>query len=104
MLIRWLFLLNIFTTLFLSVFIIVPWTIGQQTSCPDFNSSTDRPLSGCDARLNLTTCDETCVLKSDACWNEYRLSVASTTANHSSEPLQLIQVRHLNVTTYYDEL
>ena len=95
MLIRWLFLLNIFTTLFVSVFIIVPWTVGQQqTSCPDFNISntTDEPFAGCVKRLNHTNCDANCVLRSDACWNDYSLSVAATAANHSSEPLELIQV------------
>lgn len=97
LLIRWLLLLNIVITAVVSVFMILPWEVGKET-CPNFslNSTSfdlnDPVLEGCSASNNSSACDEFCIMKSDRCWHDYRLAVMSTVANHSSQPLRLVQV------------
>ena len=88
-------LLNFFITLFVVTLILVPWGVGLKT-CENFDQSVLDPqqsvLDGCNRPSNLSVCDGECVAKSDSCWLDYRLSVLTTIANHSKDPLMLIQV------------
>ena len=108
LLIRWQLLLNFLITLFTVTLILVPWEVGQvscenlnltlgQASCENKNH-TDFPdvdlpvLEGCNRPSNRSACDDNCVTKTDECFLDYGFSVMCTIANHSSEPLLLIQV------------
>ncbi len=88
-------LLNLLITLFVVTLILVPWGVGLET-CENFNLSVLDPpqtvLDGCNRPSNLSSCDGECVARSDNCWLDYRSSVMNTIANHSYDPLLLIQV------------
>jgi hypothetical protein len=87
--------------------ILVPWEVGQ-VSCENLNltlgqascekkNRTDFPvdlpvLEGCNRPSNRSACDDNCMTKTDECFLDYGFSVVCTIANHSSEPLLLIQV------------
>ncbi|XP_046635866.1 transmembrane channel-like protein 7 isoform X2 [Daphnia pulicaria] len=107
LLIRWQLLLNFLITLFTVTLILVPWEVGQvscenlnltlgQASCENKNR-TDFPdvdlpvLEGCNRPSNHSACDDNCVTKTDECFLDYGFSVMCTIANHSSQPLLLIQ-------------
>ena len=88
-------LLNCLITFFAVTLILVPWEVGQD-SCENLNLTVLYPpqsvLDGCNRPSNNSACDDACVARSDGCWLDYRSSVMSTIANHSSEPFLLIQV------------
>ncbi|XP_032777252.2 transmembrane channel-like protein 7 isoform X2 [Daphnia magna] len=94
LLIRWQMLLNFFITFFVVTLILVPWEVGQ-TSCTNLNftvlSPSQSALDGCSRSYNVSSCNDECMARNDSCWLEYRASVMTTIANHSSQPLLLIQ-------------
>ena len=101
LLIKWLLLLNVGISVLMTVFVIVPWEVGQ-SSCPNLNVSNstlcpDSILVGCD-RLSLLpniSCEDEDVdriFKTEECWQEYRSRVSTKFDDHLYQPILLVQV------------